>query len=115
VLPPRWPANLAVFALYVAAMTTCVTGLLGAPTWVSVVATVLFSWAPMGVLTADRYRSLMGDTATLLVGGSAFVVGWWAISATPWDALVPFLWSGLAFLLVSPFVHALFADWQDHG
>ncbi len=112
-LPPRWPSNLAVFALFVAAMTTSVVGLLDAPTWVSVVATVLFSWAPMGVLTADWYRSLMGDVATYLVGGCAFVLGWWAVSSAPWDAVVPFLWSGVAFLLVSPFVYALFADWQD--
>ncbi|SEQ81415.1 hypothetical protein SAMN05216188_105202 [Lentzea xinjiangensis] len=114
-LPARWPSNLAVFALYVAAMTICVTGLLGAPTWVSVIATVLFSWAPMGVITSDWYRSLMSDVATFVVGGLAFVLGWSVVSSTPWDVLARFLWPGVAFSLVSPFVYALFADRQDRG
>lgn len=111
--PSRWPSNLAVSALFVAAMTVCTVGLFGAPTWVSVVGTILFSWAPMGIITSNSYRSLMGDVSTFFVGGIAFVLGWWAVASTPWEALAPFLWSGLAFLLVSPFVYAVFADWRE--
>ncbi|HEX7301767.1 hypothetical protein [Lentzea sp.] len=112
-LPTRWPSNLAVSALYVAATTTFVAGFLGAPTWLAVVATVLFSWIPMRVITSNGYRSLVGDLVTLLVGALAFIGGWWAVSALPSDVLGPFWWSAAAFVLVSPFTYALVADWRD--
>ncbi|ANZ41582.1 hypothetical protein BBK82_42170 [Lentzea guizhouensis] len=113
VLSPRWPSNLAVFAAFIAAVTAFLSGLLDAPTWLTVVAAVLFSWLPMRVITAGWYRS-MGDVTTFVVGGLAFVGGWWAYRELPFAALAPFLWSCLAFTLVSPFVYALVADGRNH-
>ncbi|MFD5827535.1 hypothetical protein [Lentzea sp. NPDC060358] len=114
VTPARWPSNIAVCVLYVAAMTTCVVGLLGGPTWLAVVATILFSWAPMGVVTSDGYRSVVGEKVAVLVGSLAFVAGWRAVSTLSSDVLAPFWWSAAAFVLFSPFVYVLVAELKDN-
>ncbi|SDK01130.1 hypothetical protein SAMN04488074_10423 [Lentzea albidocapillata subsp. violacea] len=117
--PPRlsrWPANVALFVVFVAAVTICAVGVLGGTTVLSILATILLSWVPFGVIGANWYQALMGDVTSFLSGGAAFVAGWWALATFPAQVLEPFWWSALAFAVASPFAYALtlvFADRRD--
>lgn len=111
--PHLWPLNLTLFALFVAAVVTCVAGLFDASTWVSVVATVVLSWAPFGVIRSEWYRTWISGTTSCVIGIVAFIVGWNAIGSLPAEALTPFLWSAGAFVLASPFAYGATVAWAD--
>ncbi|KOV87241.1 hypothetical protein [Nocardia sp. NRRL S-836] len=105
--PALWPSNLMLCALFVAAVVVCVSGLLGWPTWVAAIATAALSWMPFTVIGAGWYRSLIGGTASAVIGFAGFALGWNVVENLPPEALEPFLWSGGVFVLASPFAHAV--------
>jgi hypothetical protein len=111
--PYLWPSNLTLFVVFVAAVVICVAGVFGWPTWAAVLATIALSWAPFGVIGASWYRSLIGGTASVVIGILAFVFGWNVIGNLTQEELVPFLWSAGAFVLVSPFAYGSVLVWKE--